>query len=59
VRAGPDGGPSAQPLEAPPDPHRLSGRNPPGADMTATLFSPIQIGGRGFPDRIAVAPMCQ
>jgi 2,4-dienoyl-CoA reductase-like NADH-dependent reductase (Old Yellow Enzyme family) len=27
--------------------------------MTATLFSPIQIGGLDFPNRIAVAPMCQ
>ncbi len=27
--------------------------------MTAHLFSPIEIGGFAFPNRIAVAPMCQ
>lgn len=27
--------------------------------MTATLFSPINLGGLEFPNRIAVAPMCQ
>jgi 2,4-dienoyl-CoA reductase-like NADH-dependent reductase (Old Yellow Enzyme family) len=27
--------------------------------MTAHLFSPIEIGGLDFPNRIAVAPMCQ
>ena len=27
--------------------------------MTAHLFSPIRIGGLDFPNRIAVAPMCQ
>ena len=27
--------------------------------MTATLFSPIHIGNLDFPNRIAVAPMCQ
>ena len=27
--------------------------------MSATLFSPIAIGGLDFPNRIAVAPMCQ
>ena len=27
--------------------------------MTATLFSPIRIGALEFPNRIAVAPMCQ
>ena len=27
--------------------------------MTATLFSPIRIGSLDFPNRIAVAPMCQ
>ncbi len=27
--------------------------------MTAHLFSPIEIGGLAFPNRVAVAPMCQ
>ncbi|MFO1143829.1 MAG: NADH:flavin oxidoreductase/NADH oxidase [Amaricoccus sp.] len=30
-----------------------------GTRMTAHLFSPITIGGLDFPNRIAVAPMCQ
>ena len=27
--------------------------------MTSRLFSPIEIGGMQFPNRIAVSPMCQ
>src|SRR5436305_750715 len=30
-----------------------------GDFMSSALFSPIELGGLSFPNRIAVAPMCQ
>src|SRR3954451_12366262 len=49
-----------EPRDPAPSPPRCRARLPETGDpMPSALFSPIELGGLSFPNRIAVAPMCQ